>query len=273
MPFFTAAGHDRITNVAAALARCSRPCLVEVAGRKFDTEEGFLVVTENPSDTLTRKNMLPVLRIRSASKNPNEPIFWPNGGPGQSNMSHSHLRGLLENHDFVLVGYRGVDGSIVLRSEEMEDAMQGVGANLLSDTSLHSLSRALDSFSRDLGARGIDISHYTMLDVISDLETARRAFKYEKVDLVGLSYGTRVALTYAYLHPDIVFRSAMIGVCPVAFCGTRRKLMSNSIIMTDCLRQIQTIMMVVHRHNRSGLRSPICLHGGRSSNLTRARSG
>jgi len=190
------------------------PQSVEVEGRKFDTEEGFLVVTENPSDTLSRKNMLPVLRIRSASTNPYEPIFWLNGGPGQSNMSYNHLRRLLENHDFVLVGYRGVDGSIVLRSEEIEDAMEGVGADLLSDTSLHSLSRALESFSRDLRARGIDISRYTMLDVISDLETARRAFKYEKVDLLGLSYGTRVALTYAYLHPDIVFRSAMIGVCP-----------------------------------------------------------
>lgn len=190
------------------------PKTVEIADREFDTEEGFLVVNENPSDTLSRKNMLPVLRIRSASKNPSEPIFWLNGGPGQSNVSYSRLSSLLENHDFVVVGYRGVDGSIVLRSEEIEDATKGVGADLLSDTSLHSLSQALELFSTDLTARGVDISHYTMVDVVSDLEAARKAFRYEKIDLLSFSYGTRVALIYSYLHPAVLSRSVMIGVNP-----------------------------------------------------------
>lgn len=92
--------------------------------------------------------------------------------------------------------------------------MESVGANLLSDTSLHSLSQAFESFSRELTALGIDLSHYTMVDVVSDLEVARKAFKYEKVDLLSLSYGTRVALIYGYLHPAVVFRSVMIGVAP-----------------------------------------------------------
>ncbi len=42
------------------------PKTVEVAGREFNTEEGFVVVRENPSDTLSRKSMLPVLRIRES---------------------------------------------------------------------------------------------------------------------------------------------------------------------------------------------------------------
>lgn len=190
------------------------PGTVEIYGNTFNTENGFLVVNENPADTLTRKNMLPVLRIRSASKNPGEPIFWLNGGPGQSNMSYYHLGRLLENHDFVLVGYRGVDGSIVLRSKEIEEAMDGVGSDLLSDTSLHSLSRAVENFSKVLDDRGIDLDHYTILEVISDLEATRKAFEFDKIDLLSMSYGTRVALLYDYLHPDVVFRSVMIGVCP-----------------------------------------------------------
>ncbi len=130
-------------------------------------------------------------------------------------MSYIHLGSLLEDHDFVLVGYRGVDGSIVLRSDEVEDVMESVGADLLSNASLHSLSQALESFSKELEAQGIDIAHYTMMDVVSDLETARKAFKYDEIDLLGMSYGTRVALIYGYLHPDVVFRSVMVvGVCP-----------------------------------------------------------
>jgi pimeloyl-ACP methyl ester carboxylesterase len=92
--------------------------------------------------------------------------------------------------------------------------MEGVGGNLLSDASLNSLSQALESYSQDLTARGVDISHYTMVDVVSDLEAARKAFRYEKIDLLSLSYGTRVALIYSYLHPAVVFRSVMIGVNP-----------------------------------------------------------
>ena len=190
------------------------PGTVEINGRAFDTEKGFVVVNENPSDTLSRKNMLPVLRIRSARRNPDEPIFWLNGGPGQSNMKYYGLGRLLENHDFVLVGYRGVDGSVVLRSKEIEDGMEGVDGNLLSDKSIHSLSQAIDSFSNKLKAQGVDVGRYTIPDVISDLETARKAFKYDKIDLLSMSYGTRVALIYGYLHPDVVFRSVMIGVCP-----------------------------------------------------------
>jgi len=190
------------------------PKTVEVAGRTFDTEEGFLVVTENPSDTLTRKNMLPVFRIRSVSKTPAEPIFWLNGGPGLSNMSYFRLSRLLQNHDFILIGYRGVDGSIVLRSKEVEEAMEGVDGDLLSDASLHSLSQAIELFSKNLTARGIDIGHYTMTGVVSDLEAARKGFGYETINLLSFSYGTRVALIYGYLHPAVVFRSVMISVNP-----------------------------------------------------------
>lgn len=187
---------------------------IKIASQKFDTEEGFLIVNENPSDTLSRKNRLPVLRIRSVSKNPGEPIFWLNGGPGQSNMTYCPLIGLLANHDFVLVGYRGVDGSTVLRSKKVEKAVKGIGSNLLSDESIHSVSKALELFSKDLTAQGVDIGHYTMVDVVSDLEVARKAFRYEKINLLSFSYGTRVALIYSYLYPSVLSRSVMVAVNP-----------------------------------------------------------
>jgi len=99
------------------------PITIEVGGKEFKAEEGFIVVNENPSDTLSRKNMLPVLKIFSSNRNPAEPIFWLNGGPGLSNMKYRPMPALLENHDFVLIGYRGVDGSVNLQSDEIVDAM------------------------------------------------------------------------------------------------------------------------------------------------------
>lgn len=190
------------------------PKTIEVEGKQFNSEEGFIVVKENPSDTLSRRNMLPVLRICSTNKNPSEPIFLLNGGPGISNMKYRPSAALLENHDFVLVGYRGVDGSIELKSDEVEEAMEGVDGDLLSDKSLRSLSEALESFSKKLKTRNVDLAHYTIVDVISDLESVRNAFGYERINLFSISYGTRVALIYSYLHPGTLFRSVMIGVNP-----------------------------------------------------------
>ncbi|HLF20087.1 MAG TPA: alpha/beta fold hydrolase, partial [Bacteroidota bacterium] len=187
------------------------PKTIKVGGHQFNSEEGFIVVNENPSDTLSRRNMLPVLRIRSASKNPGEPIFWLNGGPGHSNMKYRPFAALLENHDIVLVGYRGVDGSISLKSDKIENALEGADGDLLSDKSLRSLSEALESFSKSLRDNNVDLAHYTIVDVISDLESARNAFGYGRINLLSVSYGTRVALIYSYLHPGIVLRSVMIG--------------------------------------------------------------
>lgn len=190
------------------------PNSIEVGGIQFNSEEGFIVVNENPSDTLSRKNMLPVLRIRSSNKNPSEPIFRLTGGPGLSNMKYPPYPALLENHDIVIVGYRGVDGSIELKSDEIEEAMEGVDGDLLSDKSLRSMSEALESFSKILKASNVNLAHYTIVDVISDFESVRKAFGYERINLLSVSYGTRVALIYSYLHPTVVFRSIMIGVNP-----------------------------------------------------------
>jgi hypothetical protein len=89
-------------------------------------------VPENRSNPNSRLIALPITRIHAVSDNPREPIFWFAGGPGSKNMGFSHLEGLIDNHDIVLVGYRGVDGSSVLDCPEVNQAAKGLGDNLLS---------------------------------------------------------------------------------------------------------------------------------------------
>jgi pimeloyl-ACP methyl ester carboxylesterase len=43
------------------------------------------------------------------------------------------------------------------------------------------------------------------------MEAARAGLGYERINLLARGYGTRIAQIYAYLHPDQVFRSALIG--------------------------------------------------------------
>src|SRR4249919_1649855 len=73
---------------------------------------GTLVVPENRADPHSRLIALPVIVIRAHSAHPGAPIFRLQGGPGVTNMEFPDASRFTANHDVVLVGYRGVDGSV-----------------------------------------------------------------------------------------------------------------------------------------------------------------
>jgi len=189
-------------------------CTYAIAKEDYLADCGTLIVPENHADPESRLIALPVTRIRSMQSNPDEPIFYLGGGPGSSNMHTQLPLAFLENHDFVMVGYRGVDGSVILDCPEVNQAMKGDGVDLLSDASLAGLSAAMRACAARLQAEGIDLDRYTVLDVIEDMEAARQAFGYERINLNSESYGTRIAQYYANLHPDSLHRSVMVSVNP-----------------------------------------------------------
>lgn len=190
------------------------PCTFTSFDGEVTSECGTLIVSENRANPESRLIALPVTRIRATSSNPAEPIFRLGGGPGQSNMGFSHLEGLIENHDLVLVGYRGVDSSPVLQCPEFIQAAKGVGDNLLSEESIAIMGDALTNCAVRLQDEGVDLDGYTILEEIEDVETARVGLGYERINLLSESFGTRVAIIYAWKHPDSLYRSAMISVNP-----------------------------------------------------------
>jgi pimeloyl-ACP methyl ester carboxylesterase len=189
-------------------------CTYEIDKVDYLADCGTLIVPENRADPESRLISLPVTRVRSTQSNPAEPIFYMAGGPGGSNMHAQPAPAVLENHDFVMVGYRGVDGSAVLDCPEVGQAMKGDGEDALSGASLAGLASAMRQCAARLQAEGVDLDGYTILEVIDDNEAARQAFGYEQINLISESYGTRVAQYYANLYPDSIHRSAMVSVNP-----------------------------------------------------------
>jgi pimeloyl-ACP methyl ester carboxylesterase len=186
-----------------------------VGTEEYTADFGTITVPENRSNSASRLLSIPFLRIRSHAEHPAEPIFGFAGGPGQSNMSWDwgKARTFLSDRDFVVVGYRGVDGSSVLDCPEVAEAFKGSG-DLMSDESMRNIGRAWRSAAKRLKAGGVDLNGYTMLECIEDNESVRRGLGYARIDLLSESYGTRVAYLYALRHPEQVFRSAMISVNP-----------------------------------------------------------
>jgi len=181
---------------------------------EYQAESGTLIVPENRSNPNSRLIALPVVRVHSLSDDPAEPVFWLAGGPGQSNMKFSRTEGLLDNHDIVMVGYRGVDGSSVLDSLEMTKAITGAGDDLFSEQSIINLGDAMTRTAVRLQEEGVDLDGYTIPETINDIEAARIGLGYENINLLSQSFGTRVAMMYAWMHPDSIHRSAMVAANP-----------------------------------------------------------
>ena len=172
-----------------------------------------ITVPENRDNPKSRLIDIPIIRVHCRADAPSEPVFGLAGGPGMSNMKWKPLDSLLAEHDFVMVGYRGVDGSTVLDCPEVAMAVK-TGDDLLSERSLRRIGEAWHESAQRLTNAGVDLSGYTMKEVIEDFEAVRKAFGYDRIDLLSESYGTRVAYFYGVIYPASIYRSVMIGVNP-----------------------------------------------------------
>src|SRR5437763_4788364 len=160
---------------------------------------GTLVVPESRHKVHSRLIALPVTRIRARSAQPGVPIFRLEGGPGLTNMKFSKASRFADQHDVVLVGYRGVDGSVRLDCPEVGSALKH-STDFLGEKSFGAYADAFRSCAHRLTDDGVDLAGYTMQQQVDDLEAARKALGYDRIDLVSESAGTRTAMIYAWRY-------------------------------------------------------------------------
>jgi pimeloyl-ACP methyl ester carboxylesterase len=188
-------------------------CSYSTERGNYAADCGTLVVPENRHDPRSRLIALPVTRVRAQVEHPGAPVFRLEGGPGLSNMKFAKASRFASSHDVVLVGYRGVDGSTQLRCPEVTSAREKSG-DLLSEKSFSATAAAFSECAQRLESDGVDLGGYTLPERVDDLEAARRALGYGRIDLVSESAGTRTAMIYGWRYPSSIERSVMIGVNP-----------------------------------------------------------
>src|SRR6266508_6647504 len=179
----------------------------------YGADCGTLVVRENRHEASSRLIALPVTRIHARSLNPGVPIFRLQGGPGLTNMEFEDASRFAGKHDVVLVGYRGVDGSSKLDCPEVASA-RAHAREFLTEKSYRADEAAFRDCAQRLQDEGVDLAGYTLPERVDDLDAARHALGYKRIDLVSESLGTRIAMIYAWRYPQRIHRSVMIGVNP-----------------------------------------------------------
>lgn len=151
-----------------------------------------------------------VVPARSATPRP-DPIFFFVGGPGQT---ASDLAGFWvqaqerEHRDIVLVDQRGTgrDHPLPCRLSGSPDNLQGY-LDPIFNAELFRRCRA------ELEPRA-DLVHYTTADYVDDVDEVRRALGYDKINVQGGSYGTRVVLFYLRQYPRNARTAYMTGLYP-----------------------------------------------------------
>src|SRR5829696_5580743 len=212
------AGPVAVPEGASAGDLFLKPCEYAGENGSYPADCGTLVVPETRTDPESRLIALPVTRIRARSDDPKEPVFFLTGGPGQSNMDFSTSVGerasrYVADRDLVLVGYRGIDGSVRLDCPEVESALKR-STDVLSDGFFRAYGDAHRSCADRLTKDGVDVASYGLVQQIDDLESARVAFGYDQINLLSESAGTRTAMIYAWRYPKSIHRSVMVAVNP-----------------------------------------------------------
>ncbi|MBV8782882.1 MAG: alpha/beta fold hydrolase [Gammaproteobacteria bacterium] len=155
---------------------------------------------------------LRVARIGAISRRKSpEPLFVLAGGPGQgaADLYTSVLPAFGRIHrerDIVLLDQRGTGASQRLNCPEEEEEL---------DESTPEAVRALTARCLASLAPRARVAYYTTSLAVRDLDRARAALGYERIDLYGASYGTRVAQHYLRRYPQRVAAVILDGVVPV----------------------------------------------------------
>jgi pimeloyl-ACP methyl ester carboxylesterase len=176
---------------------------------------GEFDVAEDPVKPAGRHITLHVVVLPAKAEHPlPDPIVFLAGGPGQAattlapQLANYWMR---QQRDIVLVDQRGTGQSNPLQvtlpgsAEDLQGYLDLPWRESLFKQSLAELQKVAD------------LTKYTTAIAMDDVDAVRRALGYDKVDLVGGSYGTRAALVYMKRHKEHVRCAVLDGVAPIAF--------------------------------------------------------
>ena len=176
---------------------------------------GTLAVPENRAEPQGRKIDLKLAVLRSSAQvaSPDMLAFLA-GGPGQAATDYAGpiaamLEPLRAHRDILLLDQRGTGGSNALdcKSDDKSAASDDSGFDPAK-------LRAEAAACLKQVATHADPRYYTTSDAVQDLDDVRRALGVPEFDLVGVSYGTRVAQQYAGRHPDAVRSMVLDSTVP-----------------------------------------------------------
>lgn len=200
---------------------------------------GTVKVPEDRSRTGGREIGIAVAVLSANTLSPDaDPLFMLAGGPGQSGEAlvpvAAALAGVRRTRDIVLIDPRGTGKSSPLKCAAFapRDAIDDLTEpDLAATAAQRCLAELRDSSPPD----NVDVSRYITPEIVADIDAVRAALGYERINLWGGSYGTRVAQEFVRRHPSRVRSMVLDGVAPPAMRTTLDAWPSREAALTEVL--------------------------------------
>ncbi len=188
------------------------PCQLSAVGMSEAVEArcGTLAVYEDQAAQSGRMIDLRIVLVSAIGRAPQpDPLVLLAGGPGQAASEAfapliAALGPINQERDLLLVDQRGTGGSNRLACPS---ATNDLSAELDDAATLSWAKACLETLDGNPAL-------YTTAIAALDLDQVRAALGYERLNLLGVSYGTRMALSYAKLFPERVRALVLDGVVP-----------------------------------------------------------
>jgi pimeloyl-ACP methyl ester carboxylesterase len=179
----------------------------------YRAERGSLAVPENRHVEGSRTIQLAFGRLRSTAAEPGPPLFFLPGGPGNAAMPLARSPAwapFLELGDVVLLDPRGVGESQPDLFFESEDVLSEL---FFTDraTAVEHMREVVELGVAHFEARGVDFRGYDAIETADDIDALRRALGYERINLLGHSWGTVVGQVVIRRHGEHVGRFVSVG--------------------------------------------------------------
>lgn len=166
---------------------------------------GMLAVPEARAKPDSRLIQLKVVVVPATGEKTLPPLYHFEGGPGLPATGSATFWATIgaihrQRRDVVLVDQRGTGGSGSLPcAVTFADPLEPV------------LAKDIVRACRDQLSASADLAQYSTAAAVADVEAVRAALRHERIDLTGLSYGTRLVQEYLRAHPARVRAMALLG--------------------------------------------------------------
>lgn len=175
-------------------------------------------VAENPAQPKGRQIELALAWIPAKGEAEPDPLFMIAGGPGQSALEsypslHPVFSDVIKKRNIVLVDQRGTGKSNPLICKDAT-GKSAIGEDIvIAKLDLDKARLFAKNCADEIGKRA-DTRFYSTAYAISDLDLVRAKIGAAKINLYGISYGSRVAQQYAKRYPQHTRSIVLDGVVP-----------------------------------------------------------
>jgi pimeloyl-ACP methyl ester carboxylesterase len=189
-----------------------------------------LSVAENRAMPEGRLIRLPVAVLRSTGPRPHpDPVVYLSGGPGEAPLAAAapgvdplkdgdwwrSTAALRRSRDFIFIGQRGAQLSRpALQCDDLASPRSMLSRLNGRFDAVEDERRAMMKCRAALERRGIDLTQYNTPALADDVADLAQALRLARINLYGVSYGTRWALEVMRRHPALVRAAVLDSVYP-----------------------------------------------------------